>query len=115
MNKKLVNIGLWILQIALAFYLISGGVYMMGNYKMLASAWALNVIPTFAWRALGVVQILLAFGLVFRKFTFVAAIGLTVISLFGIGLYASYTGAGAIWAVLPAVLLSVVGMGRREK
>ena len=109
------NIILWILQILLALYNIAGGVYMIGHYQLLATAQALHTLPAPAWIALGVLQVLLAVGLVTPKLAFKSAIGLIVISLLGSDLYVSYKGSGILWAVVPAILLAFIAYGRSVK
>lgn len=110
------NILLWVLQILLALYSIIGGLYMINNYEMLANAWALSSLPKPAWLVLGIIQILLAIGLVLPKLTIISAIGLVVISLMGLALYAAYAGfPGLLWGVGPAILFALVAYGRGLK
>lgn len=85
---------------------------MINNYHNLATKWAGNNLPGYFWISLGIFQIFLAFGLflpsLFRRFskiTTISAIGLALISLLGIGLYASYSGfPGLFWGLIPALL-----------
>lgn len=114
------NILLWILQIILAFYYLAGGIYMVNHYKLLASMWALNMLPQPAWIVLGVLQVLFALGLVLpgvklipHKVTTISAVCLAIISLLGSILYVSYTGTGLLWALIPAILLAFVAYKRR--
>lgn len=119
-RNKYVNIFLWILQILLALWNITGGIYMINNYGSLANPWALNALPKTVWAALGAIQVVFALGLVlpgaFRilpKLTSIAAICLSVISLLGIALYVAYAGfPGILWAVVPAILYTFVAYGR---
>lgn len=115
------NILLWVLQILLALYSVEGGVYMMGHYKILASAWAANNLSAPVWIALGMLEVVFAVGLVlpdavkvFHKLTPISAVGLAIISLVGIVLYDSYTGLGILWALVPAIVLAFVAYGRRS-
>jgi len=93
---------------------------MVNHYEKLAKVWALNVLPTPAWVALGVLQILFALGMVLPgvvrvlpKLTTISAICLGVISLLGIGLYVAYGGfPGILWGVVPAILLGFVAYKR---
>lgn len=117
--KKFINILLWALQILLAFYFVSGGIYMMHNYKILTNPWVLNILPNIFWTILGALQILFAIGLVIPglgkilpKQISISAIGLITISLLGIVLYGAYVGAGVLWAVIPSILLALVACWR---
>ncbi len=92
---------------------------MISNYSELASTWALDIFPHLFWVIFGGVQIVLAFGLVlpgimkrYYKLTFISAIGLSLISLSGIALYAAYIGVGILWAIIPAILAGFVAYGR---
>ena len=114
------NILLWVLQILLALWNITGGIYMVNNYEKLANVWALNTLPQPAWMALGVLQALFALGLVLPgavrvlpKLTPVSAACLAVISLLGMALYVAYAGfPGNLWAVVPAILAAFVAYWR---
>ncbi len=107
------NILLWFLQILLAVYNLTGGIYMANNYDKLASAWALSTLSGAAWMVLGVLQVLLALGLVIPKLTRVSAVCLAVISLLGIALYVKYAGfPGILWALVPAILAAFVAYVR---
>jgi hypothetical protein len=113
------NILLWVLQILLALYNATGGIFVANNYEEIATLWAINSLPKPAWIALGLLQILLALGLVFPfggkvfKLTSISAACLAVISLLGIALYVAYAGfPGILWAVVPAVLAAIVAYGR---
>lgn len=106
------NIFVWILQIVLALYNIAGGIYLMGHYQLLATAQALYTLPAPAWVGLGILQVLLAIGLVVPKLASKSAIGLIVISLFGAALYVSYEGSGILWAAIPAIVLGFIAYSR---
>ncbi|HEX8923414.1 MAG TPA: DoxX family protein, partial [Patescibacteria group bacterium] len=104
-TNKATNIVLWILQVLFALYFVSGGLFMMNNYKILAGAKALSLLPHVFWILLGVAEIVLATGLVLpgllklsAKLTWISAAGLALISLLGIGLYPAYRGIGILWA-----------------
>ncbi|MEO8581411.1 MAG: hypothetical protein ABI425_02395 [Patescibacteria group bacterium] len=109
------NILIWILRIALGFWNIAGGLYMMSNYESLANNWALNTLPSFFWIILGILQIIFSIGLILPdkikllpNQTVISAIGLSIISFMGIGLYLAYSGVGMLWAVIPAGLAAYV-------
>ena len=114
------NILLWVLQILLALWNITGGLYMVNHYQQLADRWALIAFPKPVWMAFGALQVLFAFGLLLpgvigalRKLTSVSSAGLAVISLLGIALYIAYAGfPGMLWGVIPAILASFVAYGR---
>lgn len=119
-QSKYMNIALWVLQVGLAFWSITGATYMMGHYPELASTWALETLPSVFWMVLGVLEIVFAVGLVlpgimkrWHKLTFISAVGVSIISLSSIALYIAYTGIGILWAVIPALLAGVVAYGRR--
>ena len=93
------SILLWVLQILLALWNMTGGIYMINNYEKLANEWALNALPKPAWIVLGVLQILFALGLVLPgtvrvlpKLTPISAACLALLSLLGIALYVKYAG-----------------------
>lgn len=114
------NIILWILQVLLAFWNITGAIFMAQNYTDLAQDWAGTSLPQPFWIALSAIQIIFSLGLIipgiFRrgpKATPVSAIGLIVISLLGIVIYEGYTGfPGVLWGLIPAVLYCFVAYGR---
>ena len=112
------NILLWVLQILLALWNIIGGIFIVNNYEKVVTEWALNALPRPLWITLGVLQILLAIGLILpweklRKLTSVAAACLSVLSLLGIALYAQYAGfPGILWGVVPAILAAFVAYKR---
>ena len=101
--------------------MITGGIYMMGHYEELAKAGALTVLPSFFWIALGIIQIALSVGLILpgimkkiQKLIPFSAIGLSLLSLFGITLYVEYTGIGILWGLIPAFLAGIIAYGRRN-
>lgn len=121
MKSKGMNIILWVLQIALGFYMITGGIYMMGHYQELAKGWTLNVLPNPFWMILGMLQILLALGIIlpgiikkYHKLISISAGGLILISLLGIALYVAYEGLGILWGLIPAIIAGFVAYGRME-
>ena len=112
------NILLWVLQILLALWNIVGGIFVVNNYEKVATESALNALPKFMWIAIGVLQIVFALGLILpgaalRKATPIAAVLLTLLSLFGIVLYTQYSGfPGILWGVIPAILAGFVAYER---
>jgi hypothetical protein len=106
------NILLWILQILLALWNLVGAGYMMTHYSILAKPWALGALPGLVWIVYGVLEILFALGLFLPKLVPGAAIGLAVLVLLGIALFAQYTGMGLLWAFIPALLLAFAAYGR---
>lgn len=117
------NILLWILQIGLAFWNITGATYMMSNYQGLANNWALSTLPAPAWTAIGVLQILFSIGLIVPKkwakvhnLRSYSAAGLGIIALLGTGLYVAYAGfPGMLWGFIPTALAFFVAYMRMEK
>ncbi|MGO9481752.1 MAG: DoxX family protein [Candidatus Kryptoniota bacterium] len=112
------NIVLWVLQILLALWNIAGGGFIINNHEKAAGEWALSALPKLVWIFLGVLQILLALGLILpgsklRKPTAIAAACLSALSLLGIALYAKYAGfPGILWGVVPATLAGFVAYKR---
>ncbi len=112
------NIVLWILQILLALWNVIGGFFILHNYEKIANERALSALPTPLWIALGVLQILLALGLLlpgtrFSKPISIAAALLAIVSLLGIELYTQYAGfPGMLWGVIPALLAGFVAFKR---
>jgi hypothetical protein len=106
------NILLWVLQIVLALWNMTGGIYTVFHYEKLKEAWV-NALPKPAWVALGVLQALFAFGLVVPKLTPIAAAYLAVNALLGCALFAQYAGfPGLLWGVVPSLLAAFVAYGR---
>jgi hypothetical protein len=104
---------LWVLQILLAVWNLIGGCYVATNYAKIGNSWALGILPATAWMVLSGVQILFALGLFWSKAISIAAIGLAVISLLGLGFYTQYAGfPGMLWGVVPALLLAFIAYGR---
>lgn len=94
---------------------------MIGNYRDIASVWASETLPAAFWSALGIVQIVLAIGLLvsvkegkWRKFAAPSAFLLVLIFLLGIVLYSSYVGlVGMLWAIIPAAVFLFVAYKRK--
>ena len=116
------NILLWILQVLLALYSLTGALYMMGNHADLAQVWALNTLPGAFWTLLGAFQIIFALGMVIpQKFlklprlTSISAGGLALIFLLGIALYSEYANfPGLLWGLIPAAVLAFIAYQRAE-
>jgi hypothetical protein len=108
------NVLLWILQILLAFWNLTGAVYMVFHYQNLANAWALSALPRPVWVAYGVLEAVFAIGLLLPKLVSGAAVALAVLVLLGIGLFTQYTGLGLLWAFVPALLLAFVAYKRKR-
>ena len=118
-NNKSMNILLWILQILLSFYYITGGIFLSSNYQILANSWALNNLSKTFWLILSTLEIIFAVGLILpglikplRKLLPISAIGLALVSLSGIFIYSAYTGLGILWAITPTALLVFIAMRR---
>jgi hypothetical protein len=116
------NIIVWILQVLLGLWHITGSIYMTTHYQDLISAWAADFFPSYFWIVLGAIQVLLSLGLIFslvkkfRKLAPVSAIGLAIISLLGIPYYTAYSGfPGMLWGIIPAILLVFVAYWRGTK
>jgi hypothetical protein len=108
------NILLWILQVLLALWNLTGGVYTLSHYDQLRSPLAAN-LPGFVWVALSVLQILFSVGLVLPKVSPVAAVYLAVNSLLGCVLCAQYAGfPGMLWGVIPALVALFIAYGRTK-
>ena len=114
------NILLWILQIVLAFYGVSGGMWTLKMAPKLGAA-STNALPRPAWLTFGLLQMLFGLGLVVpglvgvrTGLTAIAAVGLAVVMVVSasIVLGKARTGVGMLWAVLPALLALFVAYGR---
>lgn len=118
-KSKKMNIFLWVLQILLVGWNGWGGFFVIHNYKLIGSVWALSIFPQPFWIVLGVLQLVFSVGLVLpgilRKMpqlTALSAICLALISLLGIMLYDVYTGIGSLWGILPAIVAGFVAYKR---
>lgn len=114
------NIVLWILQILLAFYGVSGGIWTLRTATKLGAA-STNALPAPAWSTVGVLQLLFGIGLVLpgaagvmAGLTVIAAVGLAVVMVgsASIVLGKARTSPGMLWAVLPALAALFVAYGR---
>jgi hypothetical protein len=113
------NILLWALQILLAFWNLTGGVFTLLNYEKLKGGWGTD-LPKPVWVIICALQILFALGLVLPgaigmlpKLTPLAAIYLAANALLGCALFAKYAGfPGMLWGVVPAILAAFVAYGR---
>ncbi len=110
-----------ILKLLLAVWYITGGIYMMSHHQELATMWALNSLPEAIWLIIGIFQIVFSLGLVLpgifkvipKQITLISSVGLIVISLLGLVLYSAYSGfPGALWAIVPAILVAYIGCKR---
>lgn len=106
------NALLWVLQVLLALWNLMGAGYMVPHYEKLANGWALGALPKPIWIVYGLLEVLFALGLFLPKLVPGSAIGLAVLALLGITLFAQYTGWGLLWAFVPAFLLAFVAYGR---
>ena len=106
------NILLWVLQILLALWNVTGGIYTLFHYDQLKGGWGSN-LPKSVWVILCVLQVLFAVGLLLPKQAPIAAVYLTLNSLLGCVLFAQYAGfPGMLWGVIPAILAAFVAYGR---
>ncbi len=109
------NIFLWVLQVLLSLYYLMGGSWMLKN---IPAAW-LKIMPKPVWTAIGLLQILLALGLVLSglvgraQLIPIAAIGLVVETLF-VAMLTKPKFQGLLWVVIPALLSLFVAYGRSE-
>ena len=108
------NFLLWILQILLAFWNLTGAGYMVFHYQTLANAWALSALPKPVWVVYGLLEALFALGLLMPKLASCSAVGLAVLVLLGCALFTQYTGLGLLWAFVPAILLAFVAYKRKR-
>jgi len=112
------NILLWVLQILLALYYAMGGTYQM-NVGKLPPGW-FKIVPKPAWIFVGLLQVLLALGLVLPplikvmpQFTPMAAVGLIVetILVYFLTIH-KFIFKAFVWVLIPAVLAAFVAYGR---
>jgi hypothetical protein len=108
------NIALWVLQVALAFYYLMGGIYQVNNYGKLAKAVAyLRVLPKPFWIAMGLLQALFALGMLVPHFSAIAAACLFVQALLVCGMQLKFGSfASILWILLPGLLAAFVAYGR---
>jgi len=101
-----------IIQGLIALYTITGAIYMMGHYEVLATELALSKLPPNFWIGLGAVQIIQALTLILdlffkvgKAYVFNSAMCLALLSLLGSALYIAYAGfPGILWAIIPALI-----------
>ena len=118
-RRKKMKILLWIVQILLALWNLTGGSYTISNYEKLKAP-GMNALPSYIWVALGALQVLAAIALVLPgklvrvpKLNAIAAAYIALYALSGIILFAQYAGFPAmLWAVIPAALAAFVVYGR---
>ncbi len=109
---------LWVLRILLAFWNVTGGIFILHDYEKVASAPALSALHAPVWITLGAIQVLLALclllpGAKLQRLTSIAVAALAVISLLGISLYTRYAGfPGMLWGAIPAILEAFVAYER---
>jgi peptidoglycan/LPS O-acetylase OafA/YrhL len=123
MQKKYSNIGLWVLQILLALYTVAGGIFIMFNSQQVTTHWAYITFPTIFWLGVGIVEIILAIGLVVPKqkgnvknLTAISALCLAVVFVCGNFLYVAYQGfPGMLWGIVPALLALLIANQRWSK
>lgn len=112
------NILLWVLQILLALYYAMGGTYQM-NVGKLPPAW-FKIVPKPAWIFIGLLQVLLALGLVLPplvkvmpQFTAIAAVALIIETLVVYFLTINkFIFKAFVWVLIPALLAAFVAYGR---
>ena len=114
------NALLWVLQIVLALYNVMGGFWTLRTADKLAGT-GNRALPKGAWTGLGLLQIVLAIGLVLpgalggmAGWTAIAAVGLAVLMVVTAAIVHSKSlmSAGMLWAVIPALLAAFVAYGR---
>lgn len=112
------NILLWGLQVILSLWNIIGGLFILENFEKVATQQALSTLHGPVWIALGILQILLALGLILpgaklRRLNSIAAVGMSALSLLGIALYTQYHGfPGILWGIVPAILAAFIAYER---
>jgi hypothetical protein len=109
------NILLWAFQILLALYYAMGGGWMLKN---IPAGW-LKILPRPVWMAIGLLQIVLAVGLVLpsllgkTQLIPIAAIGVAAETLFVAALTRPKF-QGLLWVLIPALLSLFAAYGRME-
>jgi hypothetical protein len=101
------NIVLWVLQILLGLYYLMGGGWMVSKVP---GGW-LKLLPKPVWMAIGLLQVLLAVGLVVPKLTPLAAVGVAVETLL-VSALTKPKFQGFLWVLIPAVLALFLAYGR---
>ncbi len=117
---KSTNIILWVLQVLLAAWTITGAQYMARHYEELINSWALDALPWYFWPAMATLEIIFALGLILPgvftiapKATSISALGIALLFLSGIVFFIGYSIlAGALWAIIPAAVLVFIAYKR---
>ncbi len=112
------NILLWTLQILLALYYLMGGAYQT-NVGKLPPAW-FKIVPKPLWIVIGLLQVLLALGLVLPplvkmmpQLTPISAVGLILETLVVHFLtFNKFMFKAFVWVLVPALLAAFVAYGR---
>lgn len=118
--RKSTNVILWVLQVLLAAWVITGAQYMARHAEELVHPWAVTAFPWYFWSTLATLEILFALGLIIPgafkilpKATSFSAVGLAILFLLGIVFFIGYsTLAGAFWGILPAVIALFIAYKR---
>ena len=117
------NIFLWVFQVLLALFFVSGAFQQLFNFEKIAKLYVVyRSVPRAYWTVTAVITILCCAGLVLTKvhplITPIAATILTFQGLIFGGLYAKYAGfkpsfaAWAGWTMVPCLLTAFIAYAR---
>jgi uncharacterized membrane protein YphA (DoxX/SURF4 family) len=108
------NILLWVLQIALAFLCISGGLYKITHFEQLQGMMvSLRALPKVLWMFFGGFEALAGLGLVLPALSSYAAAAILVESVVITAIYISYGDHAPVpYTAIGAVLAAFIAYGR---
>jgi hypothetical protein len=112
------NILLWVLQVLLAAWTITGAQYMARNYEGLINP-SVSDFPWYFWGIMATLEIIFALGLivpgvfkVMPKATSLSAMGIAILFLLGSVLFIGYAGVGMLFAFIPALIALFIAYKR---
>jgi hypothetical protein len=123
-----VNIVLWIAQIGVAFFAVSGSAFRFFAYETAARGIpSVQALPSAVWGLIGAFELLCALGLILPgllrngyRWTYYAAVGLAIEMFFVTLLHVRYFGLTpsaenpATWTIVLAIVSAFVAWGRRS-
>lgn len=114
--SKTQNTIIWVITTLLAAAFISAGVFKLMGVEMMHQSFVNLGLPTWFGYFIGVAEILGGIGLFVKKWSSLAAVGLTIIMLSAIGYHLNFDPLSqAVPAVVLAVLSIVIFVTRRKE
>lgn len=112
------NILLWVLQVLIATWTITGAQYMARNYEGLINPSVSN-LPWYFWGIIATLEIIFALGLiipgvfkVMPKAISISAVGIAILFLLGPVFFIGYAGIGMLFGFIPALLALFIAYKR---